>query len=485
MTMAANMQKLEDLYPLSDMQAGLLFETLLNAEGRAYVTQHSSVFQNLDPPAFQRALQQVVKRHAVLRTAFIWKTSSRPLQAVLTHVDVPFEERDWSHLSPELQAQHTAAYLQEDRATGFDLARAPLMRVAAMRLNGHSHRVFVTHHHALLDGWSLPLLFGEIAAFYRMERDGVRSQPAPVRPFRDYIAWLQHREPAQGEHYWSRKLSGFKGPTPLGVPVARNTAQPLSMTETNRPLSPACSKRIRTCLQRRGLTLHTLCCAAWALALGTVADKDDVAFGAIVSGRPPELDGVESMLGLFINTLPCRIRLRASEPVDSWLTTLQTELSEMRQYQHNSLSEVRRWAGVASGHELFTTLVDSLNYPSQPANECGQAFQPNEGIYSNSNPYPLQLVTQDLGLIILRAVYDPGRLDSRTAGRMLRLTRWAIASMVRQPAMPLGRVMRILKEASRAYTRLHRRLEPPVRATLHPSHPSQVRRPGTYAERTL
>ncbi|HYQ83486.1 MAG TPA: condensation domain-containing protein, partial [Rubrobacter sp.] len=205
---------IEDLYPLTPLQEGMLFHALYAPEGGAYITQLASeLVGDLDPEAFRQAWQTVMDRHAVLRTSYAWDQLERPLQVVHRSVAVPLEVQDWSSLSEAEQQRRFEDYLTEDRRRGFDMARAPLTRLALLRTGALVHSCVWTSHHSLFDGWCLALLFKEVLSYYEAFREGRRlSLPRP-RPYRDYIEWLERQDQARAEQFWRRTLAGFSEPT--------------------------------------------------------------------------------------------------------------------------------------------------------------------------------------------------------------------------------------------------------------------------------
>jgi hypothetical protein len=204
------MKNVEDVYSLSPMQQGMLFHTLYEGEPGVYVTQTVHIFRgDLDVPAFQRAWQQVVDRHPVLRTAFLWEGLEVPLQVVRQKVRLPWQVEDWRNLDREEQDARLATFLAEDRSRGFNLSKAPLMRLALFQVDDETYQCVWTQHHILLDGWSVPLVFNEVLAYHEAFARGRDIYLARPRPYRDYIAWLQRQNMAQAEAFWRQFLRGF------------------------------------------------------------------------------------------------------------------------------------------------------------------------------------------------------------------------------------------------------------------------------------
>ncbi len=312
---------LEDIYPLSPMQEGMLFHTLLDPDSGVYVEQlHHSFASDVDMEAFEESWRRVAARHPVLRTTFHWRGLDVPVQVVHREVRLEWVREDWSELSTmdrmdckqdqetdQQLAHRLDEYLDADRRRGFDLSKAPPMRIALIHTGGNRFEFIWSHHHAILDGWSVPILFSEIGNFYEAIRHGLQYEPSPLRPYREYIAWLQEQDRDAARNYWKRVLHGFTAATSLTVDRPHKGAE--GHGERHTLLSAESTVALESFARANRITLNTLVQAAWALLLSRYSGETDVVFGVIVSGRPEALPGVESMLGLFINALPLRVSL--------------------------------------------------------------------------------------------------------------------------------------------------------------------------------
>ncbi|HWS55797.1 MAG TPA: amino acid adenylation domain-containing protein, partial [Pyrinomonadaceae bacterium] len=359
----------EDIYPLSPMQHGILFEELSAPGSTSYNVQVMFVLSGeFDADALGRTWELTVERHPLLRTSFHWKEAGKALQVVRRRVPLPLARMDWSGLSEAEQEARLREFIEEDRQRAFDLASAPLMRLALIELGGDRHRLVWTHHHLLLDGWSLSALLAEVFSSYEALAGGRRpAPPPPPRPFRDYVAWLQRQDMARAESFWREYLRGFTAPTPLPLarqPAAsRGPAPARGHAEHKAVLTGEATEALWRLARTHRITLNTVVQGAWAVLLSRYAGSGEVVFGATVSGRPAELEGVERMLGLFINTLPVRADAGAEATVGEWLRGLQELGAEARQYEYAPLSEVRRWGEVGGGLPLFDSVLSFMNYP--------------------------------------------------------------------------------------------------------------------------
>ncbi len=317
-------RSVEDVYPLSPMQQGLLFHSLLDAEGQqAYFEQLACTLEgDLDEDAFLRAWQRVVERHPALRTGFAWGDLGEPLQIVRRGVEVPVLRQDWRGLPQDEQQKRLRDHAAADRSRGFDLARPPLMRLALIRLDERRWRFLWSFHHLLFDGWCFSILFNEVFAFAK-DGDPASAQP---RPYRDYIAWLSRQDRAAAERFWRGALAGFTVPNRLEVDHPGGEG---GHAEQEIRLSAEATDALQKLAQRTRVTLNSVIQGAWALLLARLSGREDVVFGTVVSGRPADLAGVESMVGLFINTLPLRAGVDPSARLSTWLRDLQQRQTEL------------------------------------------------------------------------------------------------------------------------------------------------------------
>ncbi|HEY3569257.1 MAG TPA: amino acid adenylation domain-containing protein, partial [Thermoanaerobaculia bacterium] len=412
----------EDLYPLAPMQEGMLFHSLYTAGADLYVEQLTAELAGpLDEAAFAAAWQRVVDRHPALRTAFLWREVERPLQLVRRGVALPWRAEDWRGLPPAAQEERWRDLLAADRARGFDLGRPPLLRLTLVRLEEEVHRLIWTSHHLVFDGWCFSLLLTEVFILYQALSAGREPHlPPPPRPFRDYVAWIAGRDQAEAESFWRQRLRGFTSPTPVPFDhPGTEGSQADDYFERTTALPAPLTAGLEALAQRLRVTLNTLVQGAWALLLSRYSQSADVVFGAVVSGRSPELPGVESMVGLFINTLPARVEIPEGEPLSAWLPRLQAEQIEMRQHEWLPLARVQALSEVPPGEPLLTSLLAFENYPVDPAvaERLGELRITDVAVAERTN-YPLTLTVVARGSLSLRLT-ALRRFEPATARRLL------------------------------------------------------------------
>ncbi|SHM86472.1 non-ribosomal peptide synthetase [Actinacidiphila paucisporea] len=420
--------QLEDILPLTPTQAGMLFHALYDTRSvDVYTAQFVFGLEGrADVPALGAAIATLLRRHANLRAGFLHEDLDEPVQAVAAEVRVPLEELDLTGSSgADTVEERLAAFLAADRTRRFDLTTPPLMRFTLVRTAHRRSRLVMTSHHILLDGWSMPLLVRELFELYA--RGGDDSALPRVTPFRHYLAWLAAQDRAAALDTWRTALAGVETPTLLagrGSAAAATGELPETVVLD---LDTATTRRLRETARAHRLTFNTLVQGAWGLLLTHLTGRGDVLFGTTVSGRPPEIPGIESMVGLFINTVPVRVRPLPGETLAALLTRLQEEQSRLLGSQHMGLTDIRGTTGL---DELFDTLLVFENYPMDAeALRAAQQDLPDltvtgvEG--TDAAHYPLTLTVAPGDRLRITFGHRPSALGgeevARTAARMRRL----------------------------------------------------------------
>src|SRR5690606_29226454 len=289
------------------------------------------------------------------------------------------------------------------RARGFDMTAPPLLRFVLVRTAPERFRLIFTNHHILLDGCSTPILATELFLLY--VQGGHDTGMPGVTPYKNYLAWLAGQDRAAAEEAWRRALDGVGGPSLVAPEAAARAPEPPERTVTE--LDERTTRRLTRAARRHGATLSTVLQGAWGLVLGRLLGSNDVVFGATVSGRPPELPGIEQMIGLFINTLPIRVRYRMDEPLGALIERLQDEQTELLAHHHLGLTDIQRAAG--HGGALFDTMTVLENYPFDPASMDGSLNGVRiTGVDSyDATHFPLSFVVAPGERLSLRLHYRP------------------------------------------------------------------------------
>ncbi|MEV7835687.1 amino acid adenylation domain-containing protein [Streptomyces albidoflavus] len=440
---AGDGRNIEDVYPLTPMQSGMLFHTLAEPEGGAYFEQMSFRMDGVAAPELlERAWQHVTDHLEILRSAVVWEQVDQPLLVVRRNVAQPVTHLDWRGLSEEEQGRALARHLAEDRELGIDLAAAPMVRIAVARTSDTSVRVVRTSHHVLLDGWSTFQMLDELTRAYRALLAGEHPALPSRRPFGSYVEWLQGQDLTRAEAYWRDLLDGFGQPTSLPYdrnPVATHRAQSAERLVTRLPA--AASRKLYDFARAERLTVNTVVQGAWALLLSRYSGESDVVFGATVSGRPADLPGVDSVVGMLVNTLPVRVGVDGDTPVGTWLAGVQEAQAEARQYEYVPLPRIQGWSGVERGTSLFDSLVAFENFPVD-----GDTGDADDGVRlhglegADVTNFPLNLVAYAGDELAYALAYDPALFDLATVERMAAHLEALLTGMADAPARPVSAV---------------------------------------------
>ncbi|MFF5894265.1 amino acid adenylation domain-containing protein, partial [Streptomyces globisporus] len=423
----AHYPELADVWPLSPLQEGMFFHALADSAGPdVYTVQMALRLEgSVDGKALRAAGQRMLERHANLRAAFRHEGLDRPVQIIEDGTQLPWQDVDLSaHIGAGADAA-LDAFLTEERARRFDLSHPPLMRFALVRLAEERHCLVITQHHILTDGWSSTLQINELLALYRLYASGGDDTALPrATPYRDYLKWLTERDRTAALDAWTQAMAGIEPTFVAAAPVEEQGPAPLPERVVSH-LDADTAEALDAQARRIGVTLNTLVQCAWGVLLGRMTGQDDVVFGAVVSGRTPEVPGVESMIGLFINTVPVRVRMDAGDTWADLAARVQAEQADLLPHQHVSLTDTQRAAGTGS---LFDTVVAFENYL---ADRTAQSVDEATGLrvtgatgYDGAH-YPLNLIVVPGPQLRLRLDYRSDRFDRDAvvalADRLVRL----------------------------------------------------------------
>ncbi|MEV6766724.1 amino acid adenylation domain-containing protein [Streptomyces sp. NPDC051105] len=453
--------RIADLLPLSPAQEGLLFHAL-REPGRPdpYLVQaRFRIAPGVPAESVRCGVAALLERYPNLRACFRYENLDETVQVIPRVATVPWTERDLTGRAPDEVEAELTRLTAEDRARRFDLSRPPLVRGLLVRHDAGAD-LLLTLHHILLDGWSLPILARDLE---ELVRGG--SELSPPVPFKQYLVWLNAQEQAAGQAAWCDSLSGLDRPALLDPdgpdgPDDRSDADTVDVELTSE-LTQAVSRRAAAA----GVTVNTVAQTAWALVLARLTGAQDLVFGAVVSGRPHDLPGVERMVGLFINTLPVRIRLRSGEGVDELLARVQDERLRLTPYHHVRLSEIQRATGK---NELFDTVLAFENFPR--AREDGRTPAVELVETWDATHYPVAIAVVAGERMLLRVSCRRGISGAALGARMVRAFE-ALAAADGTPAERLD----VLPERERL--QLSRLAEGPVRPLS-----GSLSVPGRFAE---
>lgn len=332
------MSNIVDIYPLSPMQMGMLFHSLLEPERHLYHEQ--LVFKvkgELEPTLFKQSWEKVISNNEVLRTVFDYEDD--PIQIVINDQSLDFEELDaTSHNYKEVITR----ILQKDLKKGFDLQKGPLIRLKSVKLNGKTSFIMMSYHHMIIDGSSIPLLLEELRKYY-MELSTKKQIDFVFRtPYKEYIRWLSSQKTIEAQKYWKDYLDNYSGTNSILAEEHSKTLVGSQVARIKKVFPIEISKSIRNISLKSHITVSNILQAVWALTLRDITHADQVVFGSTVYGRPPELHLSNDMVGLFINTLPMLVRFETNESVISIAKRLQYDWASMQEHSFLSLSEIKK-----------------------------------------------------------------------------------------------------------------------------------------------
>jgi amino acid adenylation domain-containing protein len=414
------------------MQQGMLFHAVNGGTRGVDVEQVVCELRHpVSPPEFEQACRLIAARHETLRTTFVWPQGQPPRQVVRPAAEVTLPLRVLDFSGTEDIGAIVEQYLEADRRAGFPVLTAPLARIALFLAADDAACFVFTYHHLVLDARGMYTLFKELMEIHDALVRGENLSLPPVRPYQDYIAWLQTLDTRRAEAFWREQFQGLHAPTALPVPPPAGASAADEMPgEMALRFSDAETNRLREAAARHGVTLNTILQGAWAVVLSRYTGEDDVVFGAVRACRHVPVEGAAGMIGMLINTVPLRVRLASAASVGHWLRGLREQWIALRDFEHSPLLEVQRCTELAPGRPLFDTIFN-FQEPSWIA-----ALRRLGGIWAQrrfeirSQPgYPLALdLYGDDGLLV-RAFYDRRRFDGPSVGRLLGHFRTAAASL--------------------------------------------------------
>ncbi|WP_313053299.1 amino acid adenylation domain-containing protein, partial [Pseudomonas lopnurensis] len=418
--------RIDDVYPLSPMQEGLLLHTLLEpGTGIYYMQDRYRIDSELDPQRFDRAWQAVVARHEALRASFCWNAGERMLQIVHKPGALRIDHLDWSALPEDGHEERLQALHREEREAGFDLLREPPFHLRLIRLGAARYWFMMSNHHILIDAWCRGLLMGDFMDLYAALGEGREPQLPSAPRYRDYIAWLQRQDLDAARAWWRDNLRGFERPTsiPSDRPLLREHTGGMRVGDLHACLDAAEGARLRELAQRHQLTVNTFAQAAWALVLHRYSGERDLAFGVTVAGRPLDMPQLQSTVGLFINSIPLRLGLPdvgQRRPVREWLAELLPRNLALRDHEYLPLVDIQECSELPKGQPLFDSLFVFENAPVDSAVLArAQGLRARSESGRTHTNYPLTVVCYPGDELGLHLSFDRRYFDEATVERLL------------------------------------------------------------------
>jgi amino acid adenylation domain-containing protein len=425
------------------MQEGMLFHHLYAPDSGVDVGQ--MVISLREPLAvihLRQAWQRIASRHPILRTSFRWQGLKKPVQQVHPQVEVILKEYDYRGLSQQEQKQHLSVFLQSDLQQSFDLATPPLMRLALFRLKKAEYQCIWTFHHILIDGWCFPILLTEVFAFYEALCEGQDLELPPAPPYRDYIDWLQQQDFSAAETFWQENLKGFLHPTQLSIAESvKDTSESKNDAyETQELVIPeSVTSGLWSLVSKQDFTMHTVFQGVWALLLSRYSGEEDVLFGSVRAGRRSTVENAGEMIGLFINTIPFRVKIPPKTSVLCWLQELRVQDTALRAYEHTPLIKIQQWSVIPGNRSLFESILvfdyDCLNTILQ---KQGGKWLKRHFEGSVNTGYPITLcIYAETERLLLKVNYDKRQYKYKTITGILEHFQRLLESIVANPDAPI------------------------------------------------
>ena len=434
------MKNIQNIYPLSPMQKGMLFHSLYAAESEVYTEQFSCKLEGkLNIDAFHQAWQEILNRHDILRSAFVWENLDEPLQVVQTEVKLPFVSFDWQDKNKEQQKAEFEKLCIWERRKGFEFTSPPLMKMFIIQISKESYYFLLIHHHLLFDGWSLPVVFKEMFQLYTSFNTGEEIHLFPTRPYSDYIAWLQNQDMEKAREFWKDQLKGFFAPTTINFSNQQNNDK--GYKKKRIVFSKELSQALNNLSKENKITLNTIYQGVLSLLLSRYSNSEDVLFGATVSGRPPELPGVETMVGLFINTLPIRVFIDRNSSFLDWLVERQAQTAQIHQFEYSPLVDIHGWSQVPRDMPLFNCLFVFENYPVNSITEKNEnPIALTELSSIEKTNYPLTVVAASGEQLALDIAYETTHFTNINIENILNHFNLVFRQLVENPQKKLSQM---------------------------------------------
>lgn len=437
-TNASVMDNVDDVYPLTSIQLGMLYHCLRSPDSLAYQGHGTCTFGGeLDSEMFKAAWNNVCRRHPAVRTRFVWAGLDEPVQVVQRDLSFPWEEHDWRGQTADQGGQLLHELLSRYSTEVLDLSGPTLMSFALAQTDELTTFVWNAHH-AILDGWSAELLFSEVIDEYEALQDGCDTTAVVPPPFRDYVQWLATRDQPSAEVWWREHLAGIDAATPLALPpVGHNGSGRGGVTHT---LDAELTTQLTTFARDQRITLSTLANAAWGLLLSHYSGESDVLFGTTVSGREDGLDSVDEMIGVLLATLPTRVNVDATSEIDDWLDTVQRNNVDARHHGHLPLVDIHRLTNVPTAQPLFDSIVVIENYPRVDPDAHAALQLSDLGLVAHSN-YSIALLVHPGDELQLELIYERSVVSDDVAERLVRHVGQTLTSLSQGTGGSLGDVL--------------------------------------------
>ena len=406
------LENVDDVFPLTDMQQGMLYHTLTDPGSGVFVNQIiTPISGELDVARLMAAWDVLVTRHSSLRTAFLWDGLDDPLQVVRTAVRLDWQEHDVSAMPGAERTAHIEKLLHDDRARGFDMADPPLSRMLLIRVGPTQWEWVWSFHHLIADGWSAQVLLDELMDLYVSPSEAPEAALPDPFPYREFVAHYLARDEAGAETFWKEQLAGFRDPHRLGVPGLPPKPDAAGHQSFSIDIDAPATAALTALAREHHVTLNTVALGVWSLILARWMRTADVVFGTTVAGRSSSLEGIERAAGLFINTLPLRVDVAPEQRLGPWLQGIQRDQLDVRAHEQASLASIQRWWGGSPGEPLFESILVFENYPPPTTHERRSPITVGERTHIEQSNYPLAVLVVPGEELRFMFVFDTAALS--------------------------------------------------------------------------
>lgn len=423
--------QVQDMYYLSPMQEGMLFHTLHHQEKGFYVEQMDmNVKGTLRYDLLEKSMNIIVERYDIFRTVFLHEKVKRPVQVVLKERPFTLDVVDLQDLSEDEQLERIDKFKQQDQLRGFDLSKDSLMRASVFQTGPASYRWIWSYHHILLDGWCFGLVVQELFAIYHALLHDVPYKLAPVKPYKEYIKWLEKQDKQASLQYWQQSLAGFDGQSTFKEQRKQTNEHELGEIEWS--MSKEETAALSELALQQNATLSSALQSVWSVLLSRYQRSNDVLFGTVVSGRPADLAGVDRMVGLFINVIPRRIQLTDHMTFRALLSETQQQSLAAEPHQYIPIYDIQAKTGQ---QQLIDHIVVFENVPAakKDEQEARLGFTVEDmNVYEKSN-YDLNLLASPGEELLLKLAFNQRAFDPQFVHKLKEQLSLLINEAVKHP----------------------------------------------------
>lgn len=431
--------EVESVYPLSFMQLLVLNHNIIHARQGTVNLLSFPITEELRLDLFEMAWQKVINRHSLLRTGFIWRRISHPVQFVKRHVDVSIDVLDWTELSEEDQKLALTEFIAMERQKGFSVDAVPQMRFHLIQYGKAAYQFVWSYQNSLFDGWSMNIILQEVWGNYHLGESLISQPDRPATPFLDYVKWQKTKDDHEAKQFWTEELQQFRYQDQL-VQAATSSQSTFVSAVKSVDLAQDEVYTVREFTRKNQITINTVVLGAWGLTQARLLEKHDVMIGMITSGRVPEIDQMDKMVGLFTNSLPIRLIYDEADHIREWFVALQKKLVKIRRYEHITLQQITYWSQIPL--DFLQTVINtrSLVYTQSPfqtnqASELGEQKH-LQGDSVGQLHLPLRIfVNPGEERLTIRAEYDSNQFAHDVITQLLEEVKRLVVTIPKADAM--------------------------------------------------